>query len=80
MLFFFYLIFNELHLQTPVRKGIDGKSSEQYGDNRIHNYYDTDYSAEDLTNEKRIVGEYSDVYRSNYTKITYSTFPDKYHR
>jgi hypothetical protein len=26
------------------------------------------------------VGDYSDVSRSNYTKITYSTFPDKYHR
>jgi len=60
--------------------GIPDKSNEQYDDNCIRNHFFVDYFAEDLTNEKRIVGDYSDVFHSNYTEITYSTSLDKYHQ
>lgn len=73
-------IFIELHLQDRVHRDIADKSNEQYGDNRNCNYYHLDYSVEDLTNEKKPVGDYSGVSHNNYTETTYSTCPDKYHQ
>lgn len=59
---------------------IRDKSNEQYDDNCNRNHFFVDYFAEDLTNEKKQVGDYSGVSHSNYTEIMYSTSPDKYHQ